>query len=75
MGYRHIICCGHVTGRACRCCKVVFAYYPLRGIEVHLLLVSVVVDTMLGLLINLDLRVVRSHMALTAVLGLSCLGH
>ncbi len=64
-----------MTGCTCRSSIVVLTDYPFRGIEVHLVLIGVVVDTMLGFLVDLYLRVIRTHMALAAVFRLTRLSH
>src|SRR5262245_3370559 len=61
----------HVTGRTCRV-EIIFSGMPLlrRSGELHLLFVGLKHDAMLALKIGLDLRMVRPHMAATAILRL-----
>ena len=66
---------GHVAAGTGGCGTVVFTGDPLVGIQVHLILVSAVVDAMDGLLIDLLLGVIRPQVAAAAVLRLAGLGH
>ncbi len=60
-----------MAGRTGRCGVIVFTNNPLGVAKIHLALVGVESDTVLGLFINLDMRVIGTHVALAAVLGVA----
>jgi hypothetical protein len=60
-----------VTGCAGWCLIVVNTNHPFVFIEVELVLVTIIGDSMLGFFIDLFLRVIRTQMALAAVFRLA----
>src|SRR5208337_1688553 len=62
---------GHVAGGAGGCGGIVLADNPGFGVEIHFGDVGAVLDTVLGLVVNLDLRMIGAEVALAAVFRLS----
>ena len=72
---RDLLICGgaHVASGTSGCCAVIDTRHPALGVEVHLVDVCAVKNAVLGLVVDLDLRMIRSHVTLAASVRRACL--
>ncbi len=67
MGDGCFACRTHMAGRAGWRCIIILTNHPLGAVQVHPVLVGMESNTMLGFFIDLDLWMIRAHMAFAAI--------
>lgn len=67
MGWlRMVWCAAHVTRDARGCGTVVLAHYPGFAVEIHAIVICLEDNAMHGLVVDLQLRMIRAHVAFAA---------